>query len=272
MNATSSPEVKKRNVRTKWSWLTLGFCLLSFLAGRYWARAGSSLEPDKKQVEVVEKVTGEDFEVVAPYGPIVTRSEGDYTPELLRRASHVLNGYTLSVRQLSRESHPNKLFRVSVMGGMEGIFWEKDGAYVHVDSKSELIAINEILLEHKFRRQDFDDPRRVDSLLDEIIWLHSGSSGLIPCSSLAFERMRPLDDWLRGTEKDQAVLRALCQDPEFSFDGDVWVVVFNVIGPDGAVDRYRVVGRHNSLVSVNEIWGIRSISVKPPGTFSYPIL
>jgi hypothetical protein len=157
------------------------------------------------------------------------------------------------------------------MRGRAGTFLERDGTYVQVDSGSELIAINEILMEHKFTRQDFDNPQSVETFLDKILWLHSGTPGLITCSSLAFERMRPPEDWLRGVEKDKAILRELCKDPEFAFDGAVWTVVFNVIRSDGAVDRWRVVGEHDPQTNTNEIWGIRSRPFKLPGTFSYPI-
>ena len=271
MNVAGSLEIDRRHMRTKWWLLTVCLCLLSMLAGRYTVRPEAPPGRDGREVEAMDKIGAEDIETVEPYGPIITRSEGNYTPELIRRASHILNGYTLKIGPPGRERGSKKLFRVSVMGGMGGTFLERDGSYVQVDSGSELIAINEILIEHKFTRHDFDNPQSVDSFLREIIWLHSGTPGLTPCSSHAFERMRPPEDWLRGTEKDEAVLRELCEDPEFAFDGDVWTVVFNVIRSDGAVDRWRVVGEHDPLTNTNEIWAIRSISFKPPRTFSYPL-
>jgi len=157
------------------------------------------------------------------------------------------------------------------MDGAQGMFVERNGTYVQVDSGAELIAINEILAGYEFTRQDFNVPQRVDAFLDEIIWLHTGTPGLTPGSSFGLKTMGPLEDWLRGSEKDEAVLRKLCEDPQFVFDQDVWTVVFNMIRADGAVDRWRVVGRHDRQTNTNEIWAMRRITIKPAGTFSYPM-
>jgi hypothetical protein len=108
---------------------------------------------------------------------------------------------------LSRDRRSGKLFRVSVMGGQEGIFLEREGSYVQVDSGSELIAINEILTEYEFTRQDFDNPQSVDSFLSEVIGLHASYPGLILDSRFGITTMGPLEDWLHRTEKDEAVLR-----------------------------------------------------------------
>lgn len=272
MDMIVSPRAGGRHLRKKWSLLTASLCLLSLLAGRYTAQPGHAPEPDGPDAQTVHEPVAKDFEAVTPYRPAVTTSQGDYTAELIRRAGKILDGDILRVRRTRRDWLRRKLFLVWVTGPTQGTFLEREGVYVHVDSGSELIAINEILMEYKFTRQDFDSPQSVDSFLAEVIALQQGSIGLTPGSSFGLRGMGLLDEWLRGTEKDEAVLRELCEDPEFVFDGDVWTVVFNVFRPDGAVDRWRVVGEHDSRANVNEIWGIRVAPLKPPGTFSYALI
>jgi hypothetical protein len=157
------------------------------------------------------------------------------------------------------------------MDGTAGTFMERNGTYVQVDSGAELIAINEIIAEYKFTRQDFDEPQRVYLFLDEIIALQKDPHGVIVASNFGFNIMGQLEYWLGREEKDETVLRNLCQDHQLTFDGNIWTAVFNMLRPDGSVDRWMVIGEHNPQTNTNEIWGIRRITIKPPGTFSYPI-
>jgi uncharacterized ubiquitin-like protein YukD len=272
MNTTDSSSGERKQARTKWAIVTAGLCLASLLAGRYTARPQASAEPDHRSVPIARRTPAEDIETVEPYGPIITDSQGDYTPELIRRASHILNGYTLRVWDGRRDWLSKKLFMVVVMDGAAGTFMERNGTYIQVDSGAELIATNEILTEYSFTRQDFDHPQRACSFLDEVTALQRDSAGIILGSGFGDKVMGPLEYWLGREEKDEAVLRNLCRDPEFTFDGDVWTAVFNMIKPDGGVDRWRVVGEHDSQANINEIWGIRVVPLKPPGTFSYALL
>jgi hypothetical protein len=147
---------------------------------------------------------------------------------------------------------------------------EKEGKYIHVNSGSELIAINEILSEYKLTRRDFVEPKRF-RFLHEVATLHD-MSGLMFLATSALKGMGPLEFWLRGTEKDEAVLRALCRDPEFVFEGNTWTVIFNMIRPDGAVDQWTVIGEHDPRAERSEIWKIEVTPLKPPGTFSYAMI
>jgi len=269
---TVSAETRRTRSQTKWSLLTVALCLLSLLIGRYTARPGSPSKPYEKKAQRSDKTVAKDLEVVTPYGPAITHSQGGYPPELIRRARKILNGDGVRVWDMSRDRPSRKLYHVSVVGGMEGTFLERDGTYVQVDSGSELIAINEILTEYRFTRQDFDSPQSVHLFLSKIIALQSGPIGLIPASNFGLKTIGPLADWLYGTEKDEAVLRKLFQDPQFVFDDDVWTVVFNVLRPNGAVDRWTVIGEHSPQTSTNAIWTMRRVRIKPPGTFSYPLI
>lgn len=270
MNAIRSFLGEKWSARMKWVTVTAGLCVASLLAGWYARGPGKVVGPRADQNEVARAQTPADMEEVTPYSPIVTHSEGSYTPELVRVASRVLGGYTLSIRDLSPR-YSKKVFLVSVMRGRQGIFMERGGTYVQVDSGSELIAINEILAEYEFTRRDFDIPQKVDSFLGDVAMFHDGPIGFVIGSSFRLRIMGPLEDWLRGSEKSEAALRELCKDPEFVFDHDVWTVVFNLIRSDGALERWRVVGEHDQRANTNTIWGIRIVPVRPPGTFTYPL-
>jgi hypothetical protein len=163
-----------------------------------------------------------------------------------------------------------RLYTLVTVSGRAGIFLEKDGDYIHLNSQAELVGINAVVTEDRFTRADFNDPEKVHSLLARIAGLHQGVRHC-PGSSVALRR--GLDSWwLRGTEKDGAVLRELCEDPVFAFEGNTWTVVFNNFKADGAVDRWRVIGDHDPQRNRNEILNIEVAPLKPPGTFFWPFI
>lgn len=165
-----------------------------------------------------------------------------------------------------------KVYAVVGESGEVGIFLERDGAYVHVNSGAELLAISEIVGEFKFTRQDFDDPHKVHFLLGEIASLHQGPGRCAGSGVMLRKTMGRDFEWLRGTEEDGAVLRELSRDPHFTFDGNTWSVMFNVFKADGSVDRWRVVGEHDPQANRNQILNIEIAPLKPAGTFSWPFM
>jgi hypothetical protein len=154
----------------------------------------------------------------------------------------------------------------------QGLFLEKDGDYIYVNSGAELVGINEILGESKFTRQDFNDSGKADDLLSEISGLHQGG-GRCPASSHTLRNTMGHDEeWLHGTEKSVAVLKDLFKDPQFVFEGDTWTVVFNVFKFDGSVDRWKVIGEHDANANKNQILNIEITPLKPARTFSWPYI
>ena len=140
-------------------------------------------------------------------------------------------------------------------------------------SAQELAVINESLKDYVFIKQDFDDPERIESFLPELVALHYNSY-LLMGSSVTLRRMERsgVSAWMRAKEKSEAVLRGLCSDPQFVFEGNKWKVVFNVFKKDGGVDKWQVVGKHDPENEYNQIDKIEIITLKPKGTFSWPLM
>jgi hypothetical protein len=192
--------------------------------------------------------------------------EGGSPPGLLTEATDVLEGRVVSIWPVGDGS--KRLFDVDTDRGDCGIFMEEDGRYIRVNRGTDLIVINESLRKSRFTRYHFDNPNMVDELLWTVISLHTGhgSLRLIPSSSPAMSRP---SDWLHGTERNEAVFRELSREPEPTFKGNKWTVVFNVFKSDGSVDCWRLVGRHDPKANVNEILQIDTKPLKPPSTFSF---
>jgi len=207
-----------------------------------------------------------------PMIEFLDHTNGRCPPDLLTKAGKILGGRIIEVWDASSPwpSKTKTLYLVTANSGKRGIFMVADGGYIHVNSRAELLAINEILREHAFTRRDFNDIQKVDLFLSEVMFLHHGPS-LVPGSSLML-RMTDASRWLRGTEKNEAILRELCEDPQFSFEGEVWSVVFNAFKPDGSVDQWKIVGEHHPEENINQILGVEVIPLKPPGTFSNPLM
>jgi len=182
---------------------------------------------------------------------------------MLVQAGDVLEGRLLSVRAIQEGA--GRLFAVTTDRGESGIFMEKDGAYVRLNSGSELVAINEILRGYRFTRHHFDNPLMVNEFLSNVMYLHRGPH-LVLGSSI--NMMHP-SAWLRGIGEGEALLKELSRDPEFQFEGNRWKVTFNGFRADGAVDQWSLVGRHNPETNTNEILRIDVISLKATGTFNY---
>ena len=193
----------------------------------------------------------------------------NHPAELIEKASRILGGQVVIVWESHNDWSSRRVWTIRTSRA-EGIFMEKEGKYVHVNSGSELVAINEILSEYQMAQPDFVDARGFH-FLHEVATLHD-RSGLMFLATSALEGLGPLEFWLRGTEKDEAVLRALCREPEFVFEGNTWTVVFNMIRPDGAVDQWTVIGEHDPHADRSEIWKIDVTPLKPPGTFSYAMI
>jgi hypothetical protein len=190
--------------------------------------------------------------------------------ELLAKATLLLDGPIIELWRIHTDWSSRRVFMVRTRQGETAIFLEKDGKWAHLNSGAELIGINEILQDYRFARDDFANPPKVHLFLHEVAVLHRGVQ-LMLGSSITLLRLGScgLEARMRGTETNEEVMRSLCHDPEFSFSGDIWSVRFNVFTENGAVDEWTVIGQHDPRRNVNEIWRIRILPVKPPGTFSW---
>jgi len=103
MSKTDSPSASEKRMPARWLVVTLGLCSICLLIGRYTAHPEAPTASNRQQMPIAAPNAAEDFEPIEPYGPIVANSRGDYAPELIRKASHILNGYTLRVHDVSRD-------------------------------------------------------------------------------------------------------------------------------------------------------------------------
>lgn len=210
--------------------------------------------------------------VRAPYGLLTPQIIADGTPPaLLPLARMALNDEIWRISVVEYGWLSKSLFMVTTSRGKTGIFMEKSGGFAHVNSGRGLTAINEILQEYHFARDDFSDPERVYAFLKEVTFLRTGPR-LIPCSSVGLRKIGPIRDWLKYLEDEELVIRELCEDPVFAFHGSTWTVVFNVMLPDGGVDQWTVTGVHDLEANVNQILSVGVCEVKPADTFHYPLL
>jgi len=139
-------------------------------------------------------------------------------------------------------------------------------------SPAQLCVINEKLEDYRFIREHFEDPERVWPLLQKVVGLYYDAPGYLVGSSVSLRIIDggDLSRWLQGREKDEAVFRQLYHDPQFMFEGNKWKVVFNVLRPDGGVDKWQVVGEQYPEKEYNQIDTIQISTLKPKGTFSQP--
>jgi hypothetical protein len=169
-----------------------------------------------------------------------------------------------------------KVFRVNAggrAGRQRGWFIERDGRYVRLDSGAELIGINEVLTAYPLAREDFNDPGIAHKFLKDILSLNGVGQGMIG-SSHGLAMMTGGDgvrSWLRGTETNEAVLRELCRDPVFAFEGNKWRITFNLFRPDGRVEQFTFIGRHDPQNNTNRMLRIDMDTIRPAGSFSYPL-
>ena len=138
-------------------------------------------------------------------------------------------------------------------------------------SNPELEIINESLEDYMFIREDFNEPDRVWSYLEELVALYYKSYQQVG-SSGSLKRMErsDLSAWLRGKEKSESVLRQLCSDPKFMLEANKWKIAFNVFKRDGSVVRWGVEGEYYPENQYNQIDKIEISTLKPKGTFSWP--
>jgi hypothetical protein len=137
----------------------------------------------------------------------------------------------------------------------------------------DISTINESLKDYRFTRQDFNEPQEFDSFLHKLVVLYYDAPAHLVCSSIAWRMIENgVDSWLQGAEKSEAVLKKLCRDPEFMFEGNKWIVVFNVLKPDGSVDKWKAVGEHDPENNTNRIEKIEVAALRPKGTFFVPLV
>lgn len=191
-------------------------------------------------------------------------------PQLLEETGDILGSPIVNVWPFVVGRGSNKVFAVAAANGKRGWFVKREGHYVRLDSGAELIGINEVFRDYRFTRQDFNDPAIVFDFLSHAVSLCGTGQGM-PASSHGLLRMGDLSSWLRGTEKDEAAIKKLCRDPEFIFKGNNWKVTFNMFRPGGSVSQFILSGRHDPQANANEILSMSVTTIRPPGTFSYPL-
>jgi len=140
-------------------------------------------------------------------------------------------------------------------------------------SGPELAVINSSLKDYMFTKQHFNDPEEIEGFLLELEALHYNSYLLVGSSrTLRLMEQGDISSWLRAKEKSEAVLKELCSDPQFVFEGNKWKVTFNVFKKDGGVDKWQVVGEHLPEKKYNQVEKIEIMTLKPKGTFSWPLM
>ena len=195
-------------------------------------------------------------------------------PELVAKARKALNDEIAEVWEWENDWLSKRVFNFVGMRGKEATFLETDGDYVQVNCPSGIPALNEILSEYTFTREDFDNREKVHDFLEQIEHYYGKVGGSCVGSSIfletdAQEEVRA--DWLQGREKNEAVFKSLCKDPHFKFEGNKWSVTFNVFEADGSVDKWEVTGEYDTETQSNKIYTIDISRLKRKGTFYYPI-
>jgi hypothetical protein len=197
---------------------------------------------------VISPMNGPAHGIGVPSG-FIDRVDGGSPPGLLA-AARALVGNNIWVIWRSNELifAPVTMFDVDTTRGSL-TFLEKDGHYVWLGAGAELMGINEALSRLPFTRNDFNDPSRVAWFLGEVMRFHEGNNQFtIGCS------VEPPGSATAFRDKEsETLVKELCQDPRFDFEGDLWKVTFNVFKRNGRVDRWNLLGRHDAKANVNEI-------------------
>lgn len=99
------------------------------------------------------------MEVFDPGSIPIDHTKHGCPPKLLAKATKVLGGHLMHA--WDGTSTTKKSYFFVAVSGQQGLFLEKDGDYIYVNSGAELVGINEILGESKFtRRTSTTRPRR----------------------------------------------------------------------------------------------------------------
>lgn len=199
-------------------------------------------------------------------------------PELVAKARSALDGQLAEVWVWDDDDDwlSKRVFNFTDVYGEEATFLETDGDYIQINCPSGIPALNEILSEYTFAKEDFDDRKKTHYFLEEIEHYYGAVGGSCVASSVFLEtdarkEMGDRADWLQGKEKNEAVLVRLCKDPRFEFEGNKWRVTFNVFEPDGSVDKWEVTGEYDPGTQSNKIHTIDVSRLKRRGTFFYPV-
>lgn len=198
-----------------------------------------------------------------------------YTPPLLiSTAERVLTGPVVNVGIHTFNWSSKKIFVVYTRRGKVGTFMESNGDYVQMNLPSGISAINEVLRDYRFTRQDFADAESVYHFLETVVLLYEGEGRPIGSSVFLGTLGGPegVARWSRHSKKIETALREVCRDPQFAFDGDTWVVRFNVFRPDGGVDQWRVEGEFSPATQSNAIRKAERHVLKKRGTFAYMMI
>ncbi len=198
-----------------------------------------------------------------------------YTPPLLiSTAERVLRGPVVNVGIHTFDWSSKKIFVVYTKRGKVGTFTENNAHYIQMNSPSGITAINEVLRDYRFTRQGFADAESVYHFLETVVLLYEGEGRFIGSSVFLGVLGGPegIALWSRHSKKIETALRGVCRDPRFVFDGDTWVVTFNVFRPDGGVDQWRVEGEFSPATHSNAIHKMDTNVLKKRGTFAYMMI
>jgi hypothetical protein len=198
-----------------------------------------------------------------------------YTPPpLISTAESVLRGPVVNVGIHTFDWSSKKIFVVYTRRGKVGTFMENNGDYIQMNSRSGVSAINEVLRDYRFTRQGFADAESVYHFLETVVLLYEGEGRPIGSSVFLGTLGGPegVARWSRHSKKIETALREVCRDPQFIFEGDAWVVTFNVLRPDGGVDQWKVEGEFSPATQSNAIRKMDKRALKKHGTFAYMMI
>lgn len=141
-------------------------------------------------------------------------------------------------------------------------------------SPADVAVINDSLKDHRFIKEHFEDPERVQSFLAKLVALCCNRSYQVIASGATLKRMERsgLSAWLRAGEKSEVVLRGLLTDPKVMLEGNKWKVEFNVFRRNGGVEKWDVAGKNDPEREYNQIDKIEITTLKSKGTFSWPMI
>jgi hypothetical protein len=231
----------------------------------------------KGRTDVVESQNPIDDAAVNVRIPRVRdRTKAGCPPEVLAKVMALVPGRDLNIYDRRFTWLPEPLIRFETDHAENIIFMQRNGAYVHVNSKdNNMEALNEVFRDYKFPRSGFQDTAKVHSFLSFLVVVYGdftycfvGSSWFVKWTEGTQVEYGGTADWVRGTEKDVSVFLDLCRDPVFVFRDNTWTVVFNVFKGSGSVDRWRVTGQFDPEAERISISTIDITNIKPKGTFS----
>ncbi len=203
------------------------------------------------------------------HSEFLDRTKNGASPQLVARAEKALRGNIEAIWERSYNWSSKNIFDVCTDRGDQGVFVEKGRDYIQINSGLKIELLNEILQEYPITRQDMNRAGSTRHFLEFVVGLCDGPGRTVGSSNFLRNLGSRVSHWARNDKKTEMALRELCHDPQFVFDGNHWVVEFNVLNPDGGAVRWRVSGEFCPETQSNSIDTIERHVLKKKGTFAY---